>query len=602
MLKLIIHSLKSKKNWFLLNLAITIIITIIMPTLFRANYQFFSSFTMFLTAGLILVSNFKELSFLHDDRKISYYLSKPISMMSKINIALISNAIFTTAVFLFTFAISSLAGAIFSANDPVNAIEGFRYFEYVHDSLAFVKTMYAWILTLGFVITISSVLTGNDTISVFVTIFNYALPAIVYLVIIFICNILDNTIVGLSAELMVQSFVDKLLPLDKIYFTDYVYDKAIDIFYFIRLALYFGITYLLTVFSVKTRKNERTGDYIVHKGYKYFISIFASLLLPMFVTSNMGNYDLFTIVAVLLLLSALSYYILISVLDRSFKISKQALQIYAPFIIIFIAVIFIGSGIMKARTAFIPELTDIKAVYIGSNSSYLKDAKYLKKTEHKWESLIKTSYDNVKDNDSIIMLKEKDSIEKVIKLQKSMMQNKEENYNYRNVHIIYYLNNGNKIIRSYNIAYNNEENDLSIELSDLIRTEEFIQKRFKVFCDENYINNVKFSDIYIYSNNEQNDIENFNYKSFTLAYMDDFRSFIKSDDNISLIQASILLDLNSFDFFNRIYDDKEYIDKKMYYEDTTINFVPAIEDGISVQYVVIPKEFKKTNTYIESLK
>ena len=226
----------------------------------------------------------------------------------------------------------------------------------------------------------------------------------------------------------------------------------------------------------------------------------------------------------------------------------------------------------------------------------------MKKTEHKWESLIKASYDKVKDNDSIIILKEKDSIEKVIKLQKSMMQNKEENFNYRNVHIIYYLNNGNKIIRSYNIPYNNEENDLSIELSDLIRTEEFIQKRFKVFCDENYIDNVKFSEIYVYSKNEQNNVENFNYKSFTLAYMEDFRSFIKSDDNIKLIQANILFDLNSFDFINRIYDDKEYIDKKMNYEDTTINFVPAIEDGISVQYVVIPKEFTNTSTYIESLK
>lgn len=603
MLNLVIHSLKNKKNWFLLNLAITIIITIIMPTLFRANYEFFSAFTMILTAGLILVSNFKELSFLHDDRKISYYLSKPISMMNKINIALISNAIFTTVVFLLTFAISSLTGAIFSANDPANVLEGFRYFEYIDSSLTFVKSLYAWLMTIGFVIILSSALTGNDTVSVFVTIFNYAIPAIIFLVITFICNILDNSIAGVSAEVMIQTFLDKFLPLEKIYFADYFLKKAIDVVYFIRLALYFGIVYILTIFAVKTRKNERTGDFIVHNGFKYFISIFVSLLLPMFVTSNMRTYDLFTVVAVLVLLSALSYYIIISILDRGFRISKQALQIYIPFIIIFVASIFIGSVALKARTAFIPDTSDIKAVYIGSNTSYLKDAKYLRKTDYKWESLIKASYDDVKDNDSVLVLQEKESIEKVIMLQKALINKKEEANYYSNLYIIYYLDNGSKIIRSYNVPYDYKEYSVLNEIGDLARTEEFIQKRFKVFNDEEYINNVKFSNVYAYINGQQHNFTDFNYKKFAELYVEDYRSFVNNDENIKKLHTNILLDKHTYNIIINDSDYEEFLGKNIYYDkENTINFESTVDDGLNLHYVVIPKEFVKTINFIETLK
>jgi hypothetical protein len=574
-----------------------------MPTLFRANYGFFSAFTMILSAGLIIVSNFKELSFLHDDRKISYYLSKPISMMNKINVALISNAIFTTVVFLLTFAISSLIGAAFSANDPANVLEGFRYFEFVDNSLMFVKSLYAWLMTIGFVIILSSALTGNDTISVFVTILNYAMPAILFLIITFICNILDNSIAGVSAEVMIQSFVDKFLPLEKIYFADYFLKKAIDIVYFIRLAIYFGIVYILTIFAVRTRKNERTGDFIVHNGFKYFISILVSLLLPMFVTSNMRNYDLYTVVAVLVLLSALSYYILISVLDRGFRISKQAIQIYVPFIIIFVASIFIGSVALKARTAFIPDTSDIKAVYVGSNTSYLKNAKYLRKTENKWDSLIKANYDDVKDNDSILVLQEMDSIDKVIKLQKSLMNRKEEANYYSNLYIIYYLDNGKKIIRSYNVPYDYEEYSVLKEISDLARTEEFIQKRFKVFYDEEYINNVKFSNVYAYSNGQQQNLDNFNYKKFAELYVEDYRNFINNDENIKKLHTNILLDIHMFDIIKKDLQSEEFDGKKMYYdEENTINFEPTVDDGLNFRYVVLPNEFVKTISFIESLK
>lgn len=598
MLNLVIHSLKSKKNWFLLNLAITVIITIIMPTLFRDNYGFFSAFTMFITAGLILISNFRELSFLHDDRKISYYLSKPISMMNKVNIALISNIIFTTVVFLLTFAISSLAGAVFSAN----ALEKFEYLDFVNNNLSFVDTMYASLIILNFALILSSILTGNGTVSVFVTIFNYAIPIILLLIITFVCNIIDNTIIGMSTEAMIQSFVDKFLPIDKIYFFDYASRKAIDIFYFLRLIAYFVVTYVLTIFAVKTRRNERTGDFIIHNGFKYFMSIFASLLLPMFVTSNMRNYDIITIVTVLVLLSALSYYILISAFNRSFKISKQALQIYIPFIIIFAASIFISSAVLKVRATFIPDASDVKAVYLGSNTSYLKNAEYLQATDDKWDSLIKAKYDEIKDNDSLIILQEKDSIKKVSKLQQALIDKKEERY-YRDFKIIYFLNNGKKVVRTYAMPYDYEEDYVKNEIIDIVRTEEFIQKKFKVFCDENYINNVKFKNVFVFRNDTQHELVDFNYKEFAKLYMEDYREFINNDENINEINTNIISEQNSFiyDFIKKNAEDGN-IEKRGYDDENTVHFEHEVRDGISLQYVVLPDKFTKTITFIKSLK
>lgn len=598
MLNLVIHSLKSKKNWFLLNLAITVIITIIMPTLFRDNYGFFSAFTMFITTGLILISNFRELSFLHDDRKISYYLSKPISMMNKVNVALISNIIFTTVVFLLTFAISSFAGAIFSAN----ALEKFEYLDFINNNLSFVDTMYASLIILNFAIILSSILTGNGTVSVFVTMFNYAIPIILLLIITFVCNIIDNTIIGMSTEAMIQSFVDKFLPIDKIYFFDYASRKAIDIFYFLRLIAYFVVTYILTIFAVKTRRNERTGDFVIHNGFKYFMSIFASLLLPMFVTSNMRNYDIITIVTVLVLLSALSYYILISAFNRSFKISKQALQIYIPFIIIFAASIFISSAVLKVRATFIPDASDVKAVYVGSNTSYLKNAKYLQATDDKWDSLIKAKYDEIKDNDSLIILEEKDSIKKVSKLQQALIDKKEERY-YRDFKIIYFLNNGKKVVRTYAMPYDYEEDYVKNEIIDIVRTEEFIQKKFKVFCDENYINNVKFKNVFVFRNDTQHELVDFNYKEFAKLYMEDYREFINNDENINEINTNIISEQNSFiyDFIKKNAEDGN-IEKRGYDDENTVHFEHEVRDGISLQYVVLPDKFTKTIMFIKSLK
>lgn len=595
MLNLVIHSIKNKKNWFLLNLVMTVIITIVMPILFRSGYEFFSVFTMFLTASLILISNFIEFSFLHDERKISYYLSKPISLIEKTNISLISNIVFSTVVFVLTYVIAGLAGSILSNTS---------YFTFINRNFDIMQPMYAWIIMLTFVIGLSSVLTGSHTVSVFVTIFNFSLPLILFLIIIYMCNILDNTVVGINTEIMVNSFLERYLPLNKLYFFDYAYEN-LDLFFFIRLLVYCCVAYIFTILAVKTRKNERTGDSIVHSGFKYFMALFASLIAPMFVTSGMRNNDLFSLVSVLVLLSALAYYIMISALNRSFKISKQALKIYVPFILILLISIIIGFNVLNLRASVVPDISDVKAVYIGNSSSYLKDAKLLKPTQYKWESLSRASYEEIKDNDSLILLSEKENVKKVMNLQKFLIKEKHKDYGFQ-LTIMYYLNNGKKIVRTYDVPYSYSEdydnsekiNSYFSHIMELARSEEFIQQKFKVFSDENYINNVKFNEIYGYDSNGYINFPDFNFSEFAKIFMEDYRNFISDEDNAMKIHTNIILDIRGFDLIRKEYSP-EAREKD---EKNSIYFSPVIEDGISPNHVYIDVKFDKTRKYIDSLK
>lgn len=598
---LIIHSLKSKKNWFLLNIAICIVVAIVLPILFDSAYEFFSASALFIASVIILISTFSDLIFLHDDRKISYYLSKPISLIKKINISLISNIIFCTITFLITFLIASSSGAILS---------NVKYMEFVDKYLSYIHVMYAWLMVLIFVITFSSELTGNTTVSVLVSLFNFTLPLILYFITSYIFYILDSVITGISTDIMSQIFLENILPLEKIYFIDYGANGNIDIFFFIRLIAFCAVIYIATIFFAKKRKNENTGDFIVHSSFKYFMSLFASLIAPMFITMVMVGSNLITLVIVLVILSMLSYYILISAFNKSFRISVHALKIYIPFIIVIIMSIFTSSFIINKKSEYVPAESDVKAVYIGDGMSYLEDAKLLKKSSYRWNSLFKSGYEDVKNNDSLVILHEKESIKKVIELQQTLM-NDELTQSYREFHIIYYLNSGKKVVRTYRLPDNYKEEfdeyDILVykKLMELARMEEFIRDRYKVFLDENYINNVRFNNVYIYSNEGTKTLLNFDYKTFAKYYMEDYIDFTNNENNFDKLSFSILSQGRNYDFAEQRYTketadiESEKNERNKIYE---VNFERTIDDGITLEYLQLNNELVKTRQYVDSLK
>jgi len=341
------------------------------------------------------------------------------------------------------------------------------------------------------------------------------------------------------------------------------------------------------------------------------MSLFASLIAPMLITMVMMGSNLFTLVVVLVILSMLSYYILISAFNKTFKISIQALKIYIPFIIIIITAIFTTSFILNEKSAYVPDDSDVKAVYIGDSLSYLKGAKMLKETSYNWRSLLEAKYEEVKGNDSLVILHEKESIKKVIELQQ-MLMSEEPTHTYREVNIIYYLNNGKKVVRTYKLPDNYKEEfneyDTSIytKIMEIARMDEFIKARYKIFCDENYINNVKFKNVFIYSSDGTKTLVNFDYKTFAKYYLEDYTQFINNDKNVKKISLNILSHARTYDFIEQTYAKTEEVDIESekhginnIYE---INIERSIDDGISLDYLSLNKELVKTRQYIESLK
>ena len=600
MLGLIIHSLKSKKNWFLLNITICIVVAIVLPVLFKSAYEFFAVSSLFIASVIILISTFSDLVFLHDDRKISYYLSKPIGLTKKLNISLVSNIIFCTVTFVVTFIIAICAGSVLSE---------LSYTRFFDNYLSYVYVMYAWLMVLIFVITLSSELTGSTIISALVSVFNFALPLIFYFVIYYIFYILDFVILGIDAGIMSQIFLEKILPLEEIYFLDYV-NGNIDVFYFVRLIAFCMVIYIITLLLAKIRKNEKTGEAIVHSGFKYFMSLFASLIAPMLVTLVMVDSNLYTLVIVLVILSTLSYYILISAFNKTFRISVQALKIYIPFIIVIIITIFSTAFILNEKGAYIPDESDVKAVCIGNGTSYLKDAQMLQRTSYNWGSLIEADYDEVKDNDSLIILHEKENIKRVIELQQMLLSDEEPKDSYSEIFIIYYLNNGDKVVRTYLLPADYKDvlsqRDISIikKIMEIARTEEFINVRYKVLVDEYYLNNVKLDEVSVYLKGEMKTLEDFDYKTFAKYFIEDYKELINNEANANRVSLQAIYYIRNYNYIKENYY-KETVDEKVQeYNKNNIsdlNLIHSVDDGISLDYIILNSNYVKTKLYIESL-
>jgi len=70
---------------------------------------------------------------------------------------------------------------------------------------------------------------------------------------------------------------------------------------------------------LKRRKNEYAGDFIVFDGFKYFVSVLAAIIIPATFTMILYNVGVTSKIIVSLLLSMLTYYIIISISHYKFN-------------------------------------------------------------------------------------------------------------------------------------------------------------------------------------------------------------------------------------------------------------------------------------------
>lgn len=467
---LLLNNLKAKKNWFFLSTVIIFITTLLIPYILGSDGEFFIGFGLVEVFILVFINCLVDNSFLHNDSKLAYYKSKPLTFTEQVSINIIINLIF--AAFLLGLIVLSLM------------FQGLNY--YILESF---KMIIPWLCAGIFLAALSSILSGNTLVAGVMTLFNFALPGIFYLIIQFMFSILENLVPGFSASVLMDMFVERFYKLDYIYFAVYS-DKSVDVVYFLLLAVILTFIMLLTFKMLKRRKNENTGNFIAFDGFKYFVSVLASLIVPALFSVISYNGNLRNEITVSLVMAALTYYIIIAVIEKSFRISKLSIKVFTVSMAVFIASTGVTVMFANQYKGVVPEAEDVKMAYVGSDRWVFNEINKYMEDEERTTIEKNMSLSEFIKSQNVILFGEKDNIETIRELHKELIAN--QNYDYgdyyiNSVVIVYYMNDGSYLIRDYKINQGVEKAEAKDEIaSRLFNSQEFKENRFYYLYDENY--------------------------------------------------------------------------------------------------------------------
>lgn len=478
------YSLKDKKNWFLMSTVLVLVSTMLIPFILETNEEFFAFLGIFEVFVLVFINCLMDNSFLHSDNKLAYYKSKPVSLREQISINITINIIF--AMYLLILIILSVA------------IQDLDYYSILDTFKMFVP----WILVGIFLTTLSSILSGNTLMAAVMTVFNFALPAIIYLIVQFMFSILENMVAGFSARVLMDYFAENFYKLEYIYFTVYL-DKSKDFMYYLILCIMLVVITVLISKVLKKRKNENTGSFIVFNGYKYFVSVLVSLIIPAFLSIVSYGQGFVREIAVSLLVAALAYYVIIAVMERSFKVSKLSVKVFSISMVMFIAMTGGTVAVASHYKDVIPAVEDVKFAYIGNNGwvynrikSFNQDGGELSESDI---TMLSKEYGS-------ILLTDKENIETITNLHREILSDNSyyfefefEYYYNPEITIVYGMKDGSLMIRSYKIdddsnansnANSNTKDELTVKL---LSSHEFKEKKYYYLYDENYYSSNDYS-------------------------------------------------------------------------------------------------------------
>lgn len=434
--KLLIHHLLEKKSWAALTLIVLIVTVIVLPMLMetkiREEYIIIGVIEVFV---VILINCLLDFNYLHDNRKFGYYMSKPLSSIKRIHMILISNTIFASIFMGLLFIIS-----------VTNGLE--------------VKELFlipvSWLIILMLLTTLSSLLSGNTIIAGLSTAFNFSIPLLILGVIFFAMDIVGDIAIGINVDIIMDYIFFNIYKLDVIYLVKFVQEFTL-LYFFIMGGICFGI-YLLMRWTLKHRKNERIGDHILFKGYKYFIALMASIMVPFIFSTMLNNNDYVTKLIAFVILGSLTYYVALVILEKSFKMKKTAVRSLIVFMILFVGMVLLAGGITKTIEKNIPEISEIEEVLIIS-----QDYVYVGENEN-YKAIQDLDLEAVRKYD-ISTFKLDSNKELITDIHRTIVDN--PNYkNYLNLNIVYFLKDGSQINRYFDLNYNNDKTN--VELNDLL--------------------------------------------------------------------------------------------------------------------------------------
>jgi len=502
-MKLLINSLKNKKSWFLLSTVIILVTTLLIPYILKANEKFFIIFGIVEIFAIVFLNCLTDNSFLHNDSKLAYYKSKPVSFGEQISINIISNIVFTG----FLLALIALSVVIQRMDYKI-----FDLFKFI----------IPWLVAGIFLASLSSILTGNTLMAGVMTIFNFCLPLIIYLIILFVFTILENIIAGFSADVLMNYFVNTVYKLEYIYFVEYA-DKSIDYIYILLLGIILIGIALLICKCIKRRKNENTGNFIVFDGYKYFVSVLASLIIPAAFSVMAYDNNISSKIAVSVLMAVLSYYIIIAVIEKSFKISKLSIRVFVASMAVFVAVTGGTVAFANQYKNAVPDAENVKMAYVGNDRWIFNYINELSNDElNSEESLLKWQNSN-----GIVVFTEKESIKNITSLHKELVsnQNYSRDYYMNNIVISYLMNDGSVIIRDYKLKGTDGDDSSNAKKDEIaykiINSEEMKKSKYYYLYDEENYNSDNLYCYVSYTDKDGIPIDNIN--------IDEIREYLIKD-------------------------------------------------------------------------
>lgn len=588
-LDLLIYNLKQKKNWFLVSFVIMVVTLIIMPIILGTGFNEAIIIFGILEIGTLLSFNaFIDFSYYHDNRKLTYFLSKPVTRMARINSLILSNSVFLFVLIIFLTIIG------FFSNVSVGSIQEIY------------TVSIPWLIIEIFVIALSACLTGNVIAAGIAAIINFTLPLSILAIIYYGFEVVGHFALGFNPVILFNTFIDNIYKIDIIYFVKYINNFSLD--YFLVLAIWLITSYSLTVYNVKKRKNERTGEFIVSDGYKNLISILLASLAPIGFSQMFYNTSIAGRITSFVILSGLTYYLINAILEKSFKIKKSAIKVFVVFIIFF--GLFVLSTNISANKfeSKVPMLEEVKSVYFDSDSSILLTSKE-EPNHQRYQQIYKVDEEDIEASDYAVLYTEKDNIENIINFHTEVINN-QDYYHASSFNIVYFYNNGDRLYRYYKL----EENDFYDKKKDkflkqIVKTKEFKEKKIPFVYNDEFYNSMEILNFSV--SFESRDDESSNYEDLNIKV---------NELNIEILRDKLERDFNKIFYTSDYYLRYILMDRYGYYNDY---YYKAKETGKSLDekyfniyidhktkdidrsehfYFQITEDFTESFEYLDTLK
>ena len=568
---MLIYSIKEKKNWVLLSTVIIFLTTLLIPYILRVDEEVFIMFGIVELFILVFINCLVDNSFLHNESKLTYYSSKPLTLSRQIMINIVTNVVFTA--YLLVIIVLSV---VFQGLD----YEIFRVF----------KMLVPWLAAIILLASLSSILSGNTLMAGAMTIFNFCLPLIIFLVTMFIFSILENVVIGFSADVLNDYFLNNIYRLDYLYFIIYTNNKSVDLVYFLLLSIILIFISMLIRRFIKRRKNENTG-FIVFNGFKYFVSVLACLIIPAFFSISMSGYTgIASRLIISALLAVLSYYIIIAFIEKSFRISKLSIKVFAVSMAMFSVIT--GGTVLFANyyKNMVPNPEDVKIAYVG-NQIWSVNAT----TQFLEGSQPDDNFEEWKRQRSMVTYNSKENIENIAELHKEILRDQtyyhqSTYYGVNNFVIAYWMKDGSTVIRSYTLSpadKRTKEHEVKNELANkIINSNDYKKQEFYYLYDEKYYSGrnlyAKLRDVNDYStvskNINLNDIRHVLTKDIDNLFIENNSAFIElfmnyntrnnkedmTNEQIYLLEIYEKLSDEEENYLDQIYLNDEFVNTLSY--------------------------------------